>query len=540
MNTDLGKWHRLTGIAVILSVPRIVQYVLAAFLSGILLAAPYNYPSLYLLAWIGFVPLLWATKDASPLKAYGLGLGAGLAMYLTGAFWIIDFIELYKGLGEIGSLAGAMVFWLYCAQLPACLFMLYRWVCQSSGISEIWVFPVLCTVVFSYFPMLFTAQLGESQSQFLVAIQATELFGVAGLDFMIALVNVFLFLTLQNVYQKFTTEGAGKISAYVQLLVSCLLVVWLGYGLYALQKWDAEIEGWPVKRVGVVQPNEKPSESLPPPTPGYSRAYPPEMALSEKLIDQNVDVIVWPETRYKGYFAYPHVRKALSTSVSVSGIPLIFQDTEEIKVGQNREMYNTAVLLNEEGEMDGRYRKIKRVPFGEYVPLLDYVNSAKQWLYKKSSGFFVDFLPGSGPAVFGVAGMNVVPLICYEVMFSQFTSQAVSAERPGQVIVAMSNNGWFGESLQPYQHMNSSILRSVENRVPMLHVTNNGPSGLILPSGRMVAQTAYHRKMAVVLNVPYSDEPNSSFFNRNSSAFLNALLILFFGFGVISVWRRLG
>ncbi|WP_439133279.1 apolipoprotein N-acyltransferase [Pseudomaricurvus sp.] len=541
MSTDVLESSEVKQSARVSAVvPGWLQSFLGAVLTGFLLALPYNYPSLYLLTWIAFVPLLWVAREASPAKAYALGLCSGLVMYLTAAFWIIDFIELYKGLDGVGLVAGAVVFWVCCAQLPACLMMLYRWICHNSGISGLYVFPVLCAVIYSYFPMLFTVQLGESQSQFLVALQATEFFGVASLDFVIALINVFFFMLLHKRYGTGSSGQIKSVSTPVQVSVCCLLAVWLGYGVWALDRWEQKVEGWPVKQVGIVQPNETPSESLPPPTPGYSRAYSPEMALSEKLIEKNVDLIVWPETRYKGYFSYPHVRNALETQVSASGIPLVFQDTEEIDQGLEREMHNTAVFLNAAGDLDARYRKIKRVPFGEYVPLLDYASSAKQWFYDNASGFFIDFLPGDGPVSFQVGEVSLVPLICYEVMFSQFTAQAVSEGTSGQVIVAMSNNGWFGDSLQPYQHMNSSVLRSVENRVPMVHVTNNGPSGLVLPSGRLVAQTAYHTKMAAVLNVPYSQESSGSFFSHHPFVFSNTLFAVLFGLFLIALWRRFG
>lgn len=537
MSTKVVETPRETNIGrKSLSTEGWLTAIAGSVLTGLLLALPYNYPSLYLLTWFAFVPLLWVVRSASPAKAYGLGLCAGLVMYLTAAFWIIDFIALYKGL-EGGSLAlGAVIFWLCCAQLPACLMMLYRWICQSSGLSEFWVFPVLCAVAYSFFPMLFTVQLAESQSQFLVAIQAIEFFGVASLDFLIALVNVTFFLAIREVtdHHKGATLFRG-----CQVGVCVLLTLWLGYGCYALDAWGREVASWPVKRIGIVQPNETPSETLPPPTPGYSRAYPPEMALTEKLIQKNVDVIVWPETRYKGFFTYPHVRNALENQVASSGVPLIFQDTEEIKEGLQREMYNTAVFLNDKGSLQERYRKIKRVPFGEYIPLLNYLPQAKQWFYQNASGFFVDFSPGEGPAYFQVGEVNLIPLICYEVMFSQFTARAV-AERPGQVIVAMSNNGWFGNSLQPYQHMNSSVLRSVENRLPMVHVTNNGPSGFVLPSGETVVQTAYHKKMAAVLNVPYSPGDSGSFFSQHPYLFINVMFTALFGLILLSLWRRLG
>lgn len=61
----------------------------------------------------------------------------------------------------------------------------------------------------------------------------------------------------------------------------------------------------------------------------------------------------------------------------------------------------------------------------------------------------------------------------------------------GTVLIGLSSNGWFGDTVQPYQHVNASILRAVENRLPFVHVLNNGPSVVVLPNGRVVFQSQF-------------------------------------------------
>lgn len=520
--------------------PRPLVAVLAAGVSGVLLALPYNFPHLYLLTWVAFVPLLWATREASLKAAYGLGLCTGLVMYVVAAFWIVDFIELYKGFDTATSWMGAVLFWGYCAQLPACLLLLFRWLCLRTRVPELWLLPVLVAIFYSYFPMLFPVQLAASQSRFLLAIQATDFFGAASLDFIIALTNVLLWTGLRQLRGLLQLRGSGLGSAavpdrcggrqWLQRWAAVMLVAgWLVYGGYALRYWDAEVAGWPERRVGMVQPNEVPSEPLPPPVPGYSRAYPPEMALTEQLAAAGAEVIVWPETRYKGYFHYPHVQQSFSRRVAELGVPLMFQDIERSGTGRDQIQYNTAIWLGQNGEQAAVYRKIKRVPLGEYMPLLHYAPSLQLWLSDRLPELFANFESGDGPVVFAAGEFAMTPLICYEVIFPEFTAQAL-AQGAGRVMIVLSNNGWFGNSFQPYQHLHASVLRSVENRVPMLHVTNNGPSGLVLPSGRLAVETAYQQKMAALLAVPFSPRPNRTLFNRFPGMFLQALL------AVTGVW----
>lgn len=522
-----AAFHRLRAVYPLKAVYRlraVLPQVLAAGTSGALLGLPYNHPDWYLLTWVAFVPLLWASRQASPWAAYGLGLCTGLVMYVLGAAWIVDFIGLYKGFDTAGSRIGAVLFWLYCAQLPACLMLLYRWLyrwlCLRTRVPGEWLFPPLVAIFYSYFPMLFPVQLAGSQSRFLVAIQATEWFGAASLDFMIAVANVLLWVCVRDLH-----AGSGRGRRVWRLLGVLSLVAWMGYGCHAVQRWDEVVADWPARKVGMVQPNEVPSERLPSPVPGYSRAYPPEMALTEQLAAAGAEVIVWPETRYKGYFEYPHVRQGFARQVAELGVPLVFQDIERLAEEHRPVQYNTAVLLGADGELAAYYRKIKRVPLGEYIPLLHAVAALELWLHERLPELFANFAAGQGAVAFAVDDFVMTPLICYEVMFPEFAAQAV-AQSQGRVLVVLSNNGWFGGSQQPYQHLQASVLRSVENRLPMLHVTNNGPSGLVLPSGRLVVETAYQQKMGALLTVPFAPAPARTFFNRYPHLFLHTWLVV--------------
>jgi apolipoprotein N-acyltransferase len=131
-----------------------------------------------------------------------------------------------------------------------------------------------------------------------------------------------------------------------------------------------------------------------------------------------------------------------------------------------------------------------------------------------------------------------VPLICYEVMFSSYAAQAIGQQTranktSSNILVGLSNNGWFGESLQPYQHTNASQLRSVENRVSLIHVTNNGPSIVVSPSGRRLHQTQYHQRQAMLAQVPYANTAGGSFYSRFPGWFIRCIYVFVF---VLSIY----
>jgi apolipoprotein N-acyltransferase len=516
-----------------------VRY-LAAMLGGMLLALPYNFPNGFLLAWFAFVPLLWATSGVSLRQVYSLGAVFGITFYVMAAHWIVDFILLYKGGSLAESMALALLFWIYCAQLPALMIVLFYWLSARVQLSSYVIFPVIVTVLYSSYPMLFSVQLGESQSRFISALQAIEFTGVYGLDFIIALVNILIYDGLSKIRSSNASGDPDHSSGCSSgVIVLAVLSAWLLYGRYSLSHWDELISHWSTRSVGLVQSNEIPSADYPPPVPGYSRSYPPEWPLTEKLAAAGVDFVVWPETRFKGYYRYSHIRRAFQDHASRLGVPIVFQDSEYLHVNGRQEMFNTAALLNEQGELENHYRKIKRVPFGEYLPIIDDWPGMKALLYPKLSDFFVDFSKGEGPAVFHVEDVILTPLICYEIMLAEFTARSVGQAGMGKVIVALSNNSWFGDSFQPIQHVNASLLRSVENRVPMIHVTNNGPSVAVLPNGRILAQTENRNLQALQVDLPFSSKHGGSFFSRNPGWFLCLIRVLFIVLLVLAMRKRL-
>jgi apolipoprotein N-acyltransferase len=262
------------------------------------------------------------------------------------------------------------------------------------------------------------------------------------------------------------------------------------------------------------------------------------MAMTTQLVEQGAKLIVWPETRYKGYFRYQHVAQAFAWQAKTLSTPILFQDTERTTIDAQEKMFNTAMIINQLGQAGGYYRKVHRVPFGEYIPGLNQFDSLKQVVYPYLDAFFTDYSAGSGPTALSLNDISLVPLICYEVMFSSYAAQAIGQQTranktSSNILVGLSNNGWFGESLQPYQHTNASQLRSVENRVSLIHVTNNGPSIVVSPSGRRLHQTQYHQRQAMLAQVPYANTAGGSFYSRFPGWFIRCIYVFVF---VLSIY----
>ena len=524
---------------------------LLSALSGILLSIPFLSPQHYGLSWIGFIPLLIAIEKSTGLfRIYYLGAITGLTFSISVSYWMIDFLMLSKGYGIILSTVFSVIFWLYCAQLFGFITLLFEAIKQRINVHEYFLFPLIVVSVFSIYPMIFTAHLGESQSQFLVAIQAIEFVGVYGLDAIIALTNIVIFRLVlpyllaehSPTHQKRYSQNKWPLGIALLLLIS-----WFYYGWSSNLAWESKIQQWNTVRIGLVQPNETPSLKKQTLYSGYSRSLPPEMAMTQRLASIGAEIVIWPEAKYKAYLDQPQIAEAYRYQINALNTRLIFQDIEQTQNALNplvKQQYNTAVMLSEQGEMIGHYQKMKRIAFGEYVPFASDIPVLKRWV----EGFFGSFLnemeKGESHQVFSSEltnnavknnAFNIVPLICYETIFPEFVAEAVASalrKVPNtDLLVALSSDGWFGSTHQPYQHTNASILRAVENRLPLVHVLNNGPSIVAMPNGTIIFKTKANQAGGYIIDVPYEKDSQGSFFSHYPHLFIYSVygLILFIG-----------
>ena len=530
----------------------LLQQSLVALLSGGLLSLSYLNSDFYVFAWFAFVPLLMVIERTGLQRTYWLGMFFGIGFYTSAAYWVVDFLMLSKGYGVATSILWAIIFWLYCSQLPALVALIFNLLKRRASVHEFLLFPLVVVTLYSLFPMLFSVQLGESQSRFLSAIQATEFFGVYGLDAMIALSNIVIFRLVLPLPKVSPTQIKQSNMAYLlsaYFLSALVFTLWFVYGVYANWNWEEKIEHWGTVRIGIVQPNEAPSLEYLKVYPGYSRAYPPEMEMTKRLVSAGAKLTVWPEARYKAYYDQPHVRAAYKDVLSKLNSHLLFQDIERVQESNQEHSYrqfNVAGMINSKGELIGHYQKIKRVAFGEYVPLVSDFPSVRGIV----EGFFGKFLnemdKGSSYQSFKADDLRIIPLICYETMFPEFVAGAVkkavldsldSSSAESNILVGLSSNGWFGTTVQPYQHVNASVLRAVENRLPLVHAVNNGPSVIVQPNGKIIFKSDYHQAGGYLVDIPHSKTNQGSFFSRHPTLFIYSVYGLLLMLMLVSLFR---
>lgn len=485
-----------------------------AALSGALIGLPFIFSELFLLEWFAWVPLLCACYQNSLRRCYLLGLICGLVCYTISLYWITDFVFLFKGYGPLACLLFSLGFWFYSAQLQALLILAFAALVKFSKLHPVWIFPPLVVIFHALFPALFSVQLGESQSQFVQALQAIEYTGVYGLDWLIALSSI-------AVYSVVTKNRATIVVAATLVL----LITWFAAGAYLQNFWEKQQSQWPTRSIGLVQSNEAPILGKRKVYPGFSLAYPPEMAMTEQLAAAGAELVLWPEAKTKFFFTEEHVSKAFQTSVNRVNVPIVFQDMDPVidSNGEPLGNYNTAVMLSPQQEEVQTYRKIKRIAVGESLPIVDQLPFLKQLLSSYLGDFYKAIYSGEEHKIFVNDAFTVVPLVCYEVIFSDFTSRAAALAKSGAanpVMVTLSSDAWFGDSHQPRQHVNTSILRAVENRIPLIHVVNNGPSIAVDTVANVVFKAPHNQAGGYRVDIPIAPQYSTTFFNRNPTLVL--------------------
>jgi apolipoprotein N-acyltransferase len=189
-------------------------------------------------------------------------------------------------------------------------------------------------------------------------------------------------------------------------------------------------------------------------------------------------------------------------------------------------LYNSASFYFPDGSYAGRYDKMHLVPFGEYTP------------YKPLfffAGHLLDdliFVPGTQRNLFRAAGKNYGVFICYESIFGDELRQ-FSLEG-AQVLINISDDGWYGDTSAPWEHLDMVRMRAIENRRWVLRATNTGITAAIDPSGRITATIPRHIRTSVQVAFGYRND--ITFYSRYGDWFawlcvLVTVVLFAFSFG---------
>ena len=233
-----------------------------------------------------------------------------------------------------------------------------------------------------------------------------------------------------------------------------------------------------------------------------------------------VDFTVWGETAYPYDLLYDerHNRK-ITAAVPTYG-HLITGFLRRVDDGYNYTPYNSFGVINKKGELVGWYDKTHLVPFGEYIPFRKYL---PEWV-RPIANTVAEFGRGEKFKTLKIEDYpEFAPLICYEVIFSDEVVKKGS-ERPKWAVV-LTNDGWYGISSGPYQHLAAAQMRAVEEGISVVRSANSGISAVINPYGEIVAQIPLaERGMVDALVKP--DEAHLTLFGQYGNRIPLAMSVL--------------
>jgi apolipoprotein N-acyltransferase len=447
--------------------------LLLALASGATMALSFPNYNLWLLAWISVGLLILASYGARLAVAPLYGFLHSLVFYPMCLTWIEVVVHQYGNvpppLAAGLVLLIAILFGMICAVFSwgvalgsrtgpafACALAPFLWVALEFARAHV---PIIG------FPWNLA---GYAASGNLALLQLTTITGIYGLSFLIAGFGALVAYAIL----------VGSVRAWRALLVSlaALVLVAEGGGYFVPQAHSRYM-------AHLVQTNFPQSYTYP---PDWMRQHAAELDLLERIsIDAATKipgVVIWPEV--PAPFSLEDAVFAGRAREIAAGAGQDFlvgvEDWRQDASGK-WEATNSAVLLAVSGARLFSYDKVHLVPFGEYVPLRKWLGFAG-----KLTADIGDFTPGTRYQVGRLPGGTFGAFICYEAIFPNEVRQFTAAG--AQLLINMSNDGWFGRSAAPAQHVMMARVRAVENRRWLLRDTNNGFTIDVDPYGRTAAE----------------------------------------------------
>ena len=377
------------------------------------------------------------------------------------------------------------------------------------------------------------AMLGHTMADVPMMIQIADIFGSYGIGFVIVSINVMVFLMLQRIRGFESSSPVIAATAIAILLLACTL----GYGRYRLQQTQTEelatfalIQRFESVEYG--QDSQRSAEIY----SNYARQSINALRGSSKV----VDAVVWPESMYGGGIAWMIAEQNASVPDEFGGTKLEFSRAVQdqcsyfesrnldlqlalasyqpdasppqllagcgvVRFDQDAHTYSGLIQVDPTGKVIDWYGKTHLVMFGEYVPILGSIPGLKSLIP-------VGVSVGPGPKTYSLGDTTVMPNICIETAVERVTlnhaARLDSESNLPDVVVTVTNDGWFDDSSVVDHHLRCAQLVAVGIRRPILSAANNGPTAWIDSSGRIVQRLTRGTNGSIVAT-PLRDDRKS-------------------------------
>lgn len=448
---------------------------LAAVLAGLLMPfafAPYH---LFPLAILSLTGLLYLLNDKTVKESFLLAFLFGLGYFGYGVWWVYISIHVF---GHSPWFVGVLFTGLFVSLLaffPALVGYLYSKLWPGKSTAKIlFIFPALWTLseflrskIFTGFPWL---SLGYSQLNSPLSGFAPFV-SVYGVSFAVALSAALVFLCITS-------------NAHKKIFLSSLVSLWIVGFLF--QQYTFYKPAGPALSVSMVQGNvsqwvkwdpEKLQENI--------NVY---RKLTTPLLGE--DLIVWPEASIPAPLWYVSDTVSLLNTLAKkanSNLILGIEDEDD-----DNQSYNAMLAL---GNTQGIYHKRHLVPFGEYLPLSQWLRGVINFFNLPSS----DLVSGKlKQANFTIKSEELAPFICYEIAYPGLVRHSLPK---ANILTTISDDSWFGDSIALYQHLEIAQMRALETARPLLFSSNSGVTALVDPRGNVLKEIPIEKPMVLSTTV---------------------------------------
>ncbi|MCF7790856.1 MAG: apolipoprotein N-acyltransferase [Victivallales bacterium] len=532
---------------------------LAALVSGMLMILAFPCFNFSYLAWITIIPLYILVFDLNWRRAFVIGFLWGYAWSVASTIWLRN-IETFIPFAISFILAFFYAFWAVavpvvrrylfvpgyiqlkgyneeCSYLKSNSFA-FKEIVFTLCLSCLWcVIEWVRTWIFTGLPWNLLA---ISQWQQLAIIQIASVTGIYGVSFILVFMNLAIADTGIAVYKKIKHNQGDSAFRFVPLSLYISIMLILAAFHFGINRAGDLRKKTPetVLRAAVVQGD------IP-----QCRFFNAEEAmfalktytnLSEKILPSKPDILIWPESavpqslRGSSYLSYEY-RENIEELTDKFHIPILLGTTDyEFDSSDKLKFYNSAYLINKNGEFVKRYNKMHLVPWGEYTPFENIwpVSPIYPWI-KEKFGMGRSCTPGTVNTIFKLKkNVNASVLICYEDIFPKIARKHVL--NGANLLLTITNDAWFPTENQLEQHLAQAVFRAVENNRVMIRNGNCAGSCVIQPNG-FVSDSIFFKKESggkfepdpavkgrgtAVFNVGIREKPETTFYTKYGNLFI--------------------
>lgn len=491
---------------------------LVSIIAGLLLAAAFPKWNIAGFAWIVPALMVFAANGKNFEDAARAGFVAGFTFWLASLYWLL--LIPVTGFPILGWLALsaylAAFFSVWVAIVSHFQFTNSSWAARARwalGGAAAWVaIEMLRLRLFGGMPWI---PLGVSQFKLVPLIQIATVTGVYGVSFLVVWLSLALFSAVQMIFRNPTRRHVWQAEIFFPLVVTLLC---FAGGTFWLKTFVENPAGKNSStRITIIQPNipqtliwdsgadEIRFHNL---VEFSESAVTNKTSLRPEASARQADLLLWPES------AVPVMNeencRVISDFARRHHVWMILNGDDVEVLPDATNYFNAAFLINPDGVLTRAYHKRNLVIFGEYIPLVRWLPFLK-WFTPITGGF----ASGGKSVTFPLDDLHAktAPLICFEDAFPNLARDA--AQDDLDFLVNVTNDGWFGEGAEQWQHFAMSIFRTVETGVPLVRCANNGISGWIDAQGRVQeifrdAHGSEYGSGALTIDIPLNPTLKSS------------------------------